>query len=204
MLPYNQKFLVFDTETEGLNLHSSRAWQLSWLICQGDRVLESNDRYIAHKDLQISPVVQKLTGFDWKEYNFRKQPLEKVWNDFKKDLFSPEYLVVGQNLLGFDTYMIAGIQRSLGEKPNFEYLNRIYDTVALGKAYREELDKPKGDFLSWQYKVMHDRSLKAKVSQLQLLKFFGIDFDENKLHNALYDNEMCYKVFSALRKEMNL
>lgn len=96
------------------------------------------------------------------------------------------------------------MQRALGEKPNFEYLNRIYDTVALGKAYREELDKPKGDFLSWQYKVMHDRSLKAKVSQIQLLKFFGIDFEEDKLHNALYDNQMCYKVFSALRKEMNL
>ena len=69
MLPYNQKYLVFDTETEGLNLHSSRTWQVSWLICQGDRILKENDRYISHKDLQINKKVEHLTGFSWDEYN---------------------------------------------------------------------------------------------------------------------------------------
>jgi len=204
MLPYNQKYLVFDTETEGLNLHSSRPWQVSWLICQGDKIIQKHDRYISHKDLQISDVVAKLTGFTWDSYNERKEPLKKVWADFKKDLFNPEYKIVGQNLLGFDVYMVAVMQRLLGETPEYNYLNRIYDTRALGKAYREELDKPKGNMLSWQYKIIHDRSLKARVSQLQLLKFFGIDFEEDKLHDALYDNQMCYKVFTALKKEMNL
>jgi len=37
-----------------------------------------------------------------------------------------------------------------------------------------------------------------------LLKYFGIDFDENKLHNAMYDIEMCFKVFLALKKNMEL
>ncbi len=167
MLPYNQKYLVFDTETEGLNLHSSRTWQVSWLICQGDRVLKENDRYISHKDLQINSAVAKLTGFTWEEYDRRKEPLKNVWADFKKDLFNPEYKVIGQNLLGFDVYMVAAIQRSLGETPDYSYLERIYDTRAYGKAYREELDKPKDNLLSWQYKIIHDRSLKARVSQTQ-------------------------------------
>ncbi|MDB4761400.1 exonuclease domain-containing protein [bacterium] len=204
MLPYNQKYLVFDTETEGLNLHSSRTWQVSWLICQGDRVLKENDRYINHNDLQINSVVAKMTGFTWEEYDQRKEPLKNVWADFKKDLFNPEYKVVGQNLLGFDVYMVAAMQRALGETPDYSYLERIYDTRAYGKAYREELDKPKDNLLSWQYKVIHDRSLKARVSQIQLLKFFGIDFDETLLHNALYDNQKCYEVFKALKKHMNL
>ena len=204
MLPYNQKYLVFDTETEGLNLHSSRPWQVAWLICQGNKVLERHDRLISYKDLEISKTVAKLTGFTWDRYNAEKEPLKKVWSDFKKDLFNPEYKIVGQNLLGFDVYMVAIMQRLLGETPDYSYLNRIYDTRALGKAYREELSKPKKDLLSWQYKVIHDRSLKAKVSQLQLLKFFGIDFVEDKLHDALYDNEMCFKVFCALKKEMDL
>ena len=106
MLPYNQKYLVFDTETEGLNLHSSRTWQVSWLICQGGRVLKENDRYINHNNLQINSVVAKLTGFSWEEYDRRKEPLKNVWSDFKKDLFNPEYKVVGQNLLGFDVLEI--------------------------------------------------------------------------------------------------
>ena len=204
MLPYNQKYLVFDTETEGLNLHSSRTWQVSWLICQGDRVLKENDRYINQKDLQINSAVAKMTGFTWEEYDQRKEPLKNVWADFKKDLFNPEYKVVGQNLLGFDVYMVAAMQRSLGETPDYSYLERIYDTRAYGKAYREELDKPKNNLLSWQYKIIHDRSLRARVSQTQLLKFFGIDFEENLLHNALYDNQKCYEVFKALKKHMKL
>jgi len=204
MLPYNQKYIVFDTETEGLNLHSSKPWQLAWLVCEGNKVKERHDRYIHFNDLNVPDIVQKLTGFTWDKYNTRKETPKKVWGDFKKYLFNPEYKIIGQNLLGFDVYMIAELQRILGEKPDYSYLTRIYDTRALGKAYREELQKPKGDFLSWQYKIIHDRTLKAKVSQNQLHKFFGIEFEESKLHDALYDIEKCFEVFTALKKHMEL
>jgi len=204
MLPYNQKYIVFDTETEGLNLHSSRPWQLAWIVCEGNKVKERHDRYIHFSDLDVPDLVQKLTGFTWDEYNEKKESPKKVWADFKKYLYDPQYKIVGQNLLGFDVYMIAELQRILGEKPDYSYLKRIYDTRALGKAYREELDKPKGDFLSWQYKIIHDRTLKAKVSQNQLLKYFGIEFEESKLHNAMYDIEKCFEVFTALKKHMEL
>ena len=204
MLPSNQKYLVFDTETEGLNLHSSKTWQLSWIVCQGNKVLETHDKFIKHKELNIPEVVRKLTGFDWDEYNSKAESLISVWSKFEQYLFDPQYIVVGQNLLGFDVYMVSHLQRMLGQQPDYSYLPRIYDTRALAKAYREELDKPRGDFLSWQYKILNDRSLKAKVSQNQLLKFFDIDFEEEKLHDALYDIQMCYKVFLKLKKHMNL
>jgi len=204
MLPSNQKYIVFDTETEGLNLFSSKTWQLSWIVCQGNKILETHDEFIAHKELNIPRVVKKLTGFDWDTYNSRSRSLEKVWSKFEKYLFDPQYIIVGQNLLGFDVYMIAILQRLLGQQPDYSYLPRIYDTRALGKAYREELQKPKGDFLSWQYKIINDRSLKAKVSQNQLLKFFDIEFDESKLHDALYDIQMCFQIFLKLKKHMDL
>ena len=204
MLPSNQKYLVFDTETEGLNLFSSKTWQLSWIVCQGDKVLETHDEFIAHKELNIPKVVKKLTGFNWDIYNSKSRSLDAVWNKFEKYLFDSQYIIVGQNLLGFDVYMISILQRLLGQQPDYSYLSRIYDTRALGKAYREELQKPKRDLLSWQYKIINDRSLKAKASQKQLLKFFDIDFDEEKLHDALYDIQMCYKVFLKLKKHMDL
>ena len=204
MLPSNQKYLVFDTETEGLNLHSSKTWQLSWIVCQGKNVIETHDKFIKHKELNIPEVVRKLTGFDWDKYNEKAESLISVWSQFEKYLFDPQYIVIGQNLLGFDVYMIAHLQRMLGEQPDYSYLPRIYDTRALGKSYREELDKPKTDFLGWQYKIMNDRSLKAKVSQNQLLKFFDIDFEEEKLHDALYDIKMCYQIFLKLKKHMDL
>ena len=204
MLPSNQKYLVFDTETEGLNLFSSKTWQLSWIVCQGNKILETHDEFIVHKELNIPEVVKKLTGFNWDTYNRKAKPLDQVWNKFEKYIFDPQYIVVGQNLLGFDVYMLAILQRLLGQEPDYSYLPRIYDTRALGKAYREELDRPKGNLLSWQYKIINDRSLKAKVSQNQLLKFFDIEFDESKLHNALYDIKMCYEIFLKLKKHMDL
>jgi|TARA_R110002020_G_scaffold144641_3_gene317715 DNA polymerase III epsilon subunit-like protein len=204
MLPSNQKYLVFDTETEGLNLFSSKTWQLSWIVCQGNKILETHDEFIVHKELNIPEIVKKLTGFNWDTYNRKAKPLDEVWSKFEKYIFDPQYIVVGQNLLGFDVYMLAILQRLLGQEPDYSYLPRIYDTRALGKAYREELDKPNGDFLSWQYKIINDRSLKAKVSQNQLLKFFDIEFDQDKLHNALYDIQMCYQIFLKLKKHMDL
>ena len=204
MLPSNQKYLVFDTETEGLNLFSSKTWQLSWIVCQGNKILETHDEFIIHKELNIPEIVKKLTGFNWETYNRKAKPLDEVWSKFENYIFDPQYIVVGQNLLGFDVYMLAILQRLLGQEPDYSYLPRIYDTRALGKAYREELDKPNKDFLSWQYKIINDRSLKAKVSQNQLLKFFDIEFDQDKLHNALYDIQMCYQIFLKLKKHMNL
>ena len=204
MLPSNQKYIVFDTETEGLNLFSSKTWQLSWIVCQGSKILETHDEFIAHKELEIPQIVKKLTGFNWSTYNRKSRPLEEVWNKFEKYLFDPQYVIVGQNLLGFDVYMIAILQRLLGQQPDYSYLTRIYDTRALGKAYREEIQKPSRDFLSWQYKIINDRSLKARASQNQLLKFFDIDFDDGKLHNALYDIKMCFKVFLKLKKHMDI
>jgi len=204
MLPSNQKYIVFDTETEGLNLFSSKTWQLSWIVCQGSKILETHDEFIAHKELEIPQIVKKLTGFNWNTYNRKSRPLEEVWNKFEKYLFDPQYVIVGQNLLGFDVYMIAILQRLLGQQPDYSYLTRIYDTRALGKAYREEIQKPSREFLSWQYKIINDRSLKARASQNQLLKFFDIDFDDGKLHNALYDIKMCFKVFLKLKKHMDL
>ena len=204
MLPSNQKYLVFDTETEGLNLFSSKTWQLSWIVCQGNKILETHDEFIIHKELNIPEIVKKLTGFNWETYNRKAKPLDEVWSKFEKYIFDPQYIVVGQNLFGFDVYMLAILQRLLGQEPDYSYLPRIYDTRALGKAYREELDKPNKDFLSWQYKIINDRSLKAKVSQNQLLKFFDIEFDQDKLHNALYDIQMCYQIFLKLKKHMNL
>ena len=154
MIPYNQKYLVFDTETEGLNLHSSKTWQLSWLICEGDKIVEEHDEFIAHKELVIPEIVKKITGFDWDKYNKRSKSLSQVWSKFEDYLYDPQYIIIGQNLLGFDVYMLAILQKLLGQEPDYSYISRIYDTRALGKAYRENLDKPKNNFLSWQYKVI--------------------------------------------------
>ena len=62
-----QKYLVLDTETEGLNLIKSKPYQVSWIIAQGDTILEKNNRYIWWEDLNMSEDAARITRFD-KDY----------------------------------------------------------------------------------------------------------------------------------------
>ena len=205
MLPYNQKYICWDTETDGLNLVSVKPWQIAWSLAEGNKITEVYDEYIDWPDLEISDLIMNLTGFNWNTYNKRKKPPEEVWGKFKKDLLDPERISIGQNLIGYDVFVIASLQKYLGETPDYSYLPRIHDTRPIGKAYKDGMQKPtSGDFLSWQYKIMHDRSSKTKSSQLSQLKSLGIDFDESKLHDGAYDAEMTFKIFLELKKRMNL
>jgi DNA polymerase III epsilon subunit-like protein len=76
-------------------------------------------------------------------------------------------------------------------------LTRIVDTKALATALFKDI-KPSGDTLSWQMKLMNFREKGLKTSQGFLLKHFGIDHDPSKLHNAMYDITMNYKIFRKL------
>ena len=67
----NQKYLVFDTETEGLNLINSRPWQVAWIVTQGDKVLEEHDVYVGWDDLEVSKDAARVTGFSKQDYERR-------------------------------------------------------------------------------------------------------------------------------------
>ena len=55
-----QKYLVFDTETEGLNLITSRPWQVAWLIVEGGEILEKHDMFLDWPDLNVSEGAAEL------------------------------------------------------------------------------------------------------------------------------------------------
>ena len=74
----NQKYIVYDFETEGLNLRYSKPWQLGFIIAEGKKVKESYDLYIDFEDLNISDDARRLTGFSDTVYN------ETLLEKFKK------------------------------------------------------------------------------------------------------------------------
>ena len=125
MLKHNQKYLIIDTETDGLRLTNVKPWQIAWSLADGSRITKVYNEYLDFPDLEISDTIAKLTGFNWQEYNRRKKPPEVVWELLKKDLFDSNRIVVGQNLLGFDIFVIASLQKYLGQIPDYSYINRI-------------------------------------------------------------------------------
>jgi len=211
--------MIYDGESDGLNLVSVKCWQLAWALATGNRITDIFNRFIYWPDLEVSEGAARVTGFDVGYYQsigkknktyrvkgkiFKAEEPSVVLNDFIKGVGDPERLIIGQNLLGFDVFLIASLQKWMGQKPDYSYISRIYDTHVLGKAYKEGLQKPtSGDFLAWQYKIKHDKTLKAKSSQLYQLKNLGIEFDEAKLHDAITDVENTFKIFLELKKRMN-
>lgn len=199
----NQKFVVFDTETEGLSLTSSRPWQLSWIVCQGEKILESHDEFVLYPDLNVSDEAARITGFDKSSYLSKAKPPIDVWQKFAPYLYDSNNLLVGQNILNYDIYILNTMMGTIGIQNNWSFLNRCIDTRALSTAMFKGI-QPSGDLLPWQMKLMNFHEKGLKTSQAFMLKHFAIDHDPSKLHNALYDITMNYKIFRKLIMEVNV
>lgn len=200
-----QKFIVFDTETEGLSLSSSRPWQLSWIVCQGEDILEEHDEFIFFEDLNVSDDAAKITNFNKGDYIKKaKAPIE-VWQKFAPYLYDEKNLLIGQNLLNYDIYILNVLMQNIGVQNNWSFLNRIIDTRALATSIFKQVKLTSDvDFLSWQMKLMNFVEKGLKTSQGFLLKHYGIDHDPSLLHNALYDIKMNYKIFRKQIMEVDV
>jgi len=201
----HQKIAVFDTETEGLSLSSSRPWQLSWIICQGEDIIEEHDEFILFEDLNMSEGAAKITNFNKQTYLSKAKPPMEVWQKFAKTLYDKDVLLVGQNILNYDIYILNVLMNGLGMQNDWSFLNRMIDTRALAMSiFKQVKYNSEEDFLCWQMKFMNHFEKGIKTSQGFLLKHYGIEHDPAMLHNALYDIKMNYKIFRRQISEVEI
>jgi DNA polymerase III epsilon subunit-like protein len=190
-----QRYLIFDTETEGLNLINSRPWQVAWILAEGDKILEKHDLYIRWEDLNISDEAAKITGFSKQAYDRRSLDPKEVFQKFSKYLNDENNLIIGQNLLGFDIYMVNIWRREIGLPSDYSFINRIIDTKSIATAIAKEIPVQKENLLSWQYRLLNHKERGLKTSQATLLKKYDIPHDPKRLHDAMYDIEMNFRIF---------
>lgn len=190
-----QRYLIFDTETEGLNLINSRPWQVAWILAEGDKVLEKHDLYIKWEDLNISDEAAKITGFSKQAYDRRSLDPKDVFDKFSKYLNDENNLIIGQNLLGFDVYMVNIWRKAIGLSSDYSFINRIIDTKSIATAIAKEIPVQKDNLLSWQYRLLNHKEKGLKTSQATLLKRYDIPHDPKRLHDAMYDIEMNFRIF---------
>ena len=200
----DQRYVIFDTETEGLNLIKSRPWQVAWIIAQGDKIISRNDRFIHWPNLNVSEGAAKVTGFSMKEYKKKCVAPNKVWDEFSEVLFDDRNLIIGQNLLGFDVYMVDVWRRQMARTLDQDYINRIIDTKALATAIAKEIPYNDENFINWQYRLLNYKERGLKTSQAFLLKKYNIPHDPKKLHDAMYDIEMNFKIFKKQLFDLEL
>lgn len=200
MLRFNkdQKYICFDFETCHLNLldDSNKPWQLSYLIAQGNNIIKESDNYIYWQDLNISEDAKVITRFDERKYKSLAADPKDILDEFEHYLYDNQYLIIGQNLLGFDVYIHNIYRRLMGKHTDFSYTKRIIDTNCIAKAIKKDIKlKRDSDFIYWQYKLNDFREKGLKTSIKAQLKEYKIDFDENMLHNSLYDVQMNFRIF---------
>ena len=116
-----------------------------------------------------------------------------------------DVIIVGQNILGYDIYILGVIARQIGVTIDYSFINRIFDTKAIAAALAKGNKTPdKDDFMSWQIKWLNYRERGLRTNQKRLLEYYDIKFDEKKLHDALYDIEKNFEIFQKQIWELEL
>lgn len=202
----NKKFIVFDYETCSLNLASldNKPWQLAFLICSHDKIEKKYDFYLRWNDLKISDGAKQVTGFKESVYQKRATDPLEVLNLFESYIYNPDYYIVGHNIIGFDIF-IHNIHRLLcGKHSDYSYVDRLIDTNCIAKANALNIEYDETDLTLWQFKLQKIKKRGLKTNLKSLCEKFKIDFDESKLHDALYDIEQNFKVFKSMIWKSNI
>ena len=199
-----QKYLVFDTENEGLNLVDSRPWQIAWIVAQGGKIIQKHDIYVRWDDLNVSKDAARVTGFSKDIYERTAIDAEEACEKFCHYLYDPQYKIVGHNLLGFDVYVVKTLIHLVGHIFSYSFINRIIDTRSIATAIAKDIPVDRENFLAWQYKLINYKERGLRTAQGFLLKKYDIPHDPKKLHDALYDIIMNYEIFRKQLYEIEL
>jgi len=209
LLRYNlseSKFITIDFETESLSLSQAKPWSVGWQVYHGDKLAESHEYYLKWKDLEVSPEAAKHTHFNPQIIKDKGRDPKEIIDMFDKYLYNPEYKIVGANLLNYDVYIHNVARLELGYKTNYSYIDRIYDTISLSRAYKLGIKIPenKEDFLTFQYRMSNIKQRGLKASNSVMAKEFGYEIDESKVHGVKYDIELTWFVFMNLIKKIEI
>lgn len=189
----DQLYLVWDTETEGLNLVRSRPWQISYSLFRGQNRLETVDKFIRWDNINVSKEAADVTGFDLEKYMDLAEDPKKIFEDFGEYLFDDSIINLGHNILGFDIYMDRVARRLSGSKHSWKYLKNSVDTLCLAKGSKSGVKPDFDNFLAWQFAMLKMKGRGNKL--IDLAKENDVEVDKNRLHDAAYDTEINYKVF---------
>ncbi len=207
-LSYNNKreIVIFDLETENLNLIAGKPWQIAWTRMKNGKVLDTQERYIFFEDLRVSKQAAIVTRFDYNYYKSRARPAEEVWEEFAPILYDSEVYLSGHNLASFDLPVMQTWGKLVGKWKGWaDIYDRVIDTLLLGRIFNRNEVPDMENFLSCQLKEVGKPPKGSKKCKLSdLAGYLGIEVENTRLHGALYDIELNAKVLNALIYKMNL
>ncbi len=202
---WKQKYLIFDGETNGLNLCHTLPWQWGYCIADGKQIKQEFERKIWWENYEIDDTIAMLNHFDRQTYNKEARDPKEVLDEFEQYLYDPNYLVVSMNGLGFDCFIHNNWRKKLGRKTDYSWMDRNIDILATFRAIMAGAKTPpKDDLLAWQYTFLNNRDKKVKASLAAQLKHYSIPFNDAARHEALEDVRLTFQVFWKHLYELEL
>lgn len=195
----NLVFLDFETLNLCLNFQQNLPWQLGMIKAKaGKKVDEKNFIIKWDTDLKISKGAAIMTRYDQSNIDNNGIPPEEAFPTMEDWLENADF-IIGHNIIGFDIYLIKEYYNYMG-KDCMHLLPKFIDTncIAKGAIMGLEYD-PKESFMEYQFRMYHTRKKGVKTNLKQLLKDYEIPFEENRLHEAIYDLERNLDVWNRLK-----
>ena len=196
-----QKYLVFDFETENLNLAvMNRPWELGLLVCRGHHIVEKYQKNIWWDDFNISKGAADVTRFNYQNYKSNAEPASHVLDWFEKYFQDPEYIIMAHNCHNFDIYVLKQWREALGRTNDYSYLDRTIDTNSLAKMIKlgiKEIDR--SNWKQEMFRFSHYREKGMKTNLTALGKEFSIDVDYESLHSAKNDIILNFDIWNKLK-----
>lgn len=188
------KILFFDLETTGVDHHTNGIHQISGLIViDGEVKAEFNFKVQPHKGAIVSNEALKVSGITRADlYNYT--PIGEVYNQFIELL--AKYV---DKFNKKDKFFLAG------------YNNASFDTPFLRKWFEVNGDVYFGSWF-WSHSLdlivlatehlKHDRHLMDNFQLRTVARKCGIEVDESKLHDALYDVKLTKAMYDCITKKL--
>ena len=194
----NQKYVAFDVEFCNLNLLVTNfPWQLGYQVFTQKEILEDQNIYVNWGDkFKISRDAARITHYDEDVVKKEGKDPKETYLKFRNILDNKSILIVGHNILSFDSILEKFWCEEVGEKHDWDYLTRLYDTSLLAKAIKKGIKPDINNLLAFQYKLSNfvERGLKTNLALLA--REYGINNDENAgFHSANFDVDVTRQVF---------
>ncbi len=202
---FDQNYLIFDFESRNLALTTEVGWQIGYIVAKGKNIIRRVERKIRWPNYRVAPEIAAMNHFNEGQYLREARDPAEVLDEFESYLYDPSFISVSMNGLGFDYAIHNNWRKALGRKTDYSWVDRHWDILATYRAIQSGAkNPPKDDFLAWQYSWINHRDRKIKASLASQLKHYGISFDDQARHSALYDVELTFEVFKRQLFELDI
>lgn len=201
------KFLYIDFESYNLCLHRdfNAPWQAGLMMVQNNQILDSRELLFNWGGkYQMRSSNPSFNHYSERIIQEKGQPPKQAF-DTILDYFNQCDYIIGHNLLKFDVFILKELYALYSSGDYRQWIPRIIDTKCLALAISLNVNKSLDESLQeFQFRFLNYFKKGLKTNLTYLCKNYGIEVDETRLHDAIYDLKKNLEVFNKQKYQLDI